>query len=48
LALIKRGKKGIIKIRKLRIGENIIKESWELMVEKNEVNIVRNMQLRTF
>jgi hypothetical protein len=27
LALIKRGKKGIIKIRKLRIGGNIIKES---------------------
>ena len=47
LALIKRGKKGIIKIRKLRIGGNIIKESWELMV-KSEVNIVRNLQLRTY
>jgi hypothetical protein len=41
------GKKGIVKIRKLRIGGNIIKESWELMV-KSEVNIVRNLQLRTF
>jgi hypothetical protein len=27
------GKKGIVKIRKLRIGGNIIKESWELMVK---------------
>ena len=46
-ALIKRGKKGIIRIRKLSNGGNIIKESWELMV-KSEVNIVRNLQLRTF
>jgi hypothetical protein len=47
LALIKRGKKGIIKIRKLRNGGNIIRERGELMV-KSKVNIVRNLQLRTF
>ena len=47
MALIKRGKKGIIRIRKLSNGGNIIKESWELMV-KSEVNIVRNLKLRTF
>ena len=47
MALIKRGKKGIIRIRKLSNGGNIIKESWELMV-KIEVNIVRKLQLRTF
>jgi hypothetical protein len=47
LALIKRGKKGIIRITKLSNEGNIIKESWELMV-KSEVNIVRNLQLRTF
>jgi hypothetical protein len=47
LALIKRGKKGIIRIRKLSNGGNTIKESGELMV-KSEVNIVRNLQLRTF
>ena len=47
MALIKRGKKGIIKIRKLRNGGNIIMERGELMV-KSEVNIVKNMQLRTF
>jgi hypothetical protein len=47
LAFIKRGKKGKIKIRKLRIGGNIIKERRELMV-KSKVNIVRNLQLRTF
>ena len=46
-ALIKRGKKGIIKIRKLRNGGNIIRERGELMV-KSKVNIVRNLQLRTF
>ena len=34
MALIKRGKKGIIRIRKLSNGGNIIKESWELMVKK--------------
>ena len=45
-ALIKRGKKGIIRIRKLSNGGNIIKEGWELMV-KSKVNIVRNLQLRT-
>jgi hypothetical protein len=42
LARIKRGKKGIIRNRKLSIGGNIIKESWKLMV-KSEVNIVRNL-----
>jgi hypothetical protein len=47
LALIKRGKKGIIRIRKLSNGGNIIKESWELIV-KSVVKIVRNLQLRTF
>ena len=47
MALIKRGKKGIIKIRKLRNGGNIIRERRELMV-KSEVNIVKNLQLRTF
>jgi hypothetical protein len=47
LALIKRGKKGIIKIRKLRNGGNIIRERGELMV-KSEVNIVKNLQLKTF
>jgi len=47
LALIKRGKKRIIKIRKLRNGGNIIRERVEPMV-KREVNIVRNQQLRTF
>jgi hypothetical protein len=47
LALIKRGKKGIIKIRKLRNGGNIIRERGELMV-KSEVYIVNNLQLRTF
>jgi hypothetical protein len=47
LALIKRGKKGKIKIRKLRNGGDIIKERREIMV-KSEVNIVRNLQLRTF
>jgi hypothetical protein len=46
LDLIKRGKKGIIRIRKLSNGGNIIKEEWELMV-KSKVNIVRNLQLRT-
>ena len=45
-ALIKRGKKGIIRIRKLSNGGNLIKERWELMV-KIKVNIVRNLQLRT-
>jgi hypothetical protein len=45
-ALIKRGKKGIIRIRKLSNGGNLIKERWELMV-KSKVNIVRNLQLRT-
>ena len=45
-ALIKRGKKGIIRIRKLSNGGNLIKERWELMV-KSQVNIVRNLQLRT-
>jgi hypothetical protein len=45
-ALIKRGKKGIIRIRKLSNGGNLIKEGWELMV-KSKVNIVRNLQLRT-
>jgi hypothetical protein len=44
--LIKRGKKGIIRIRKLSNGGNLIKERWELMV-KSKVNIVRNLQLRT-
>ena len=43
LALIKRGKKGILKFRKLRNGGNIIKERRELMV-KNEVNLVKNQQ----
>ena len=47
LALIKRGKKGIMKIMKLRNGGNIIRERRELMV-KSEVNIVKNLQLRTF
>ena len=47
ITLIKRGKKGIIRIRKLSNGGNIINESWELMV-KSEVNIVKNLQLRTF
>jgi hypothetical protein len=45
-ALIKRGKKGIIRIRKLSNGGNLIKERCELMV-KSKVNIVRNLQLRT-
>jgi hypothetical protein len=45
-ALIKRGKKGIIRIRKLSSGGNLLKERWELMV-KSKVNIVRNLQLRT-
>ena len=43
MALIKRGKKGIIKIRKLRNGGNIIRERRELMV-KSEVNLVKNLQ----
>ena len=47
LAIIKRRNKGIINIRKLRNGGNIIKERRELIV-KSEVNIVRNLQLRTF
>jgi hypothetical protein len=47
LALIKRGKKGIIKIRKLGNGGNIKRERGELMV-KSEVNLVKNLQLRTF
>ena len=42
-ALIKRGKKGIIRIRKLSIGGNIIKESGKLMV-KSEVNLGKNLQ----
>ena len=46
MALIKRGKKGIMKIRKLRNGGNIIRERKELMV-KNEVNLVTNLQSRT-
>jgi hypothetical protein len=45
-AFIKRGKKGIIRIRKLSNGGNLIKERWELMV-KSKVKIVRNLQLRT-
>ena len=36
-----------MKIGKLSNKGNIIKERWELMV-KSEVNIVRNLQLRTF
>jgi hypothetical protein len=44
--LIKRGKKGIIIIRKLSNGGNLLKERWELMV-KSKVNIVRNLQLKT-
>ena len=40
---LKRGKKGIIRIRKLINGRNLIKERWELMV-KSKVNIVRNRQ----
>jgi hypothetical protein len=47
LALFKRGKKGKIKIRKLRIERNTIKERRKLMV-KSEVNIVRNLRLRSF
>ena len=43
LALIKRGKKEIIKIRKLRNGGNIIKERRELML-KSKVNLVKNLQ----
>jgi hypothetical protein len=43
--LIKRGKRGIIRIRKLSNGGNSIKERWELMV-KSKVNIVRNLHLR--
>jgi hypothetical protein len=42
-ALIKRGRKEIIKIRKLRNGGNIIRERRELMV-KTEVNLVKNRQ----
>ena len=45
-ALIKRGKKEIIRIRKLSNGGNLIKERWKLMV-KSKVNIVRNLKLRT-
>ena len=40
-ALIKRGKKGIIRIRKLSNGGNLIKERWELMV-KSKVKIVKS------
>ena len=43
LALIKRGKKGIIKIRKLRNGGNIIRDIMELMV-KSKVNLVTMLQ----
>jgi hypothetical protein len=47
LAIIKRGKKGIIKFRKIRNGGKIIRERGELMV-KSEVILVKNLQLRTF
>ena len=47
VALIKRGKKGIIKIRKLRNRGNIIRERGERIV-KSELNIVKNLKLRTF
>jgi hypothetical protein len=47
VAQIKKGKKGIIKIRKLRNRGKHNKGRGKLMV-KSEVNIVRNLQLRTF
>jgi hypothetical protein len=47
LALIKRGKREIITFRKLGNGGNLKRERGELMV-KSEVNLVKNLQLRTF
>jgi hypothetical protein len=43
----KNGKEGNIKFRKLGNGGNIIRERGEFMV-KSEVNLVKNLQLRTF
>ena len=45
--LMKRGKRGIIRIRKLSNGGNLIKERRGHRV-KIKVNILRNLQLCTF